>query len=843
MLPFLDRAVRQPVRLAPLRPRRPASRSTRPATSSPTCSAAGRVRSCSPAAAPRPTTRPSSARSIARGGMAVCPAVEHHAVLHAVEHVHGRVVGVDAAGPRRSRRSSPTRSTARTVSVVSVMAVNNEVGTITDLAAVAAVVRRAAPQAVLHTDAVQAACWLDLRTITPHVDLLSLSAHKFGGPKGVGVLVARGGVGVRAAADRRRPGARAAQRHPQRRRHRRAWPRRCGSPTPSAPTRTCGSPRCATRSSTVCRPSSTACTRPSTGRRQGGRVGARVHRGHRERGAAVPARRGGRVRQRGVGVRQRGDGAVARAGGDGCARRAALGCAAADARSHHDRRRRRPGDDVPSSTPVAPPAQRATPREGARGPQRRGRLVGRRGRLLDDGHDVVGVTMRLWGGESDTGCCSVADVDDARRVAQQLGIDHLVFNFTDDFDAHVVEPYVRPTARAHAEPVHRVQPPPQVRPAQRARRPARLRRGRHRPPRPHRRARRRSLRSCTAAPIRRRTRATWCTCCRSANCGARCSRSVTSPRQRSATGPPRSACAPRPSPTARTCASSPRPGGRETFLGARIPFRTGHRGRLPAGTVLGEVDGVEMVTLGQRRGIGLPGGGPKRYVVDIDHATATVVVGDEADLFDDELRVDDVVVGGSADHAARCWCSAAPTAPPCRPTCDGDTSCGGTRRSAAWRRARAWCSTTRPTATCSAAASPADLPGSATGPPARAAPAATARPGRVGRRGTTARAAPCPAALGLASAAQQRRDHRPQADLDGVARGGPGEVGGLGVGQGEVDADDVGSRHHQRLGQHHLVVHDQAGRHQHQPAARQRVEAGSEQPGERRRRRSRRSRR
>ena len=62
--------------------------------------------------------------------------------------------------------------------------------------------------------------------------------------------------------------------------------------------------------------------------------------------------------------------------------------------------------------------------------------------LLAAGHDVVGITMRLWGGESDTGCCSIADVDDARRVAQQLGIDHLVFNFTDDFDQHVVQPYV-----------------------------------------------------------------------------------------------------------------------------------------------------------------------------------------------------------------------------------------------------------------------------------------------------------------------------------------------------------------------------------------------------------------
>src|SRR5437588_4628196 len=54
--------------------------------------------------------------------------------------------------------------------------------------------------------------------------------------------------------------------------------------------------------------------------------------------------------------------------------------------------------------------------------------------------------MRLWEGDVEGTCCSVAEIDDARRVAQQLGIDHWVFRFTDDFEAKVVEPY----AAAHA---------------------------------------------------------------------------------------------------------------------------------------------------------------------------------------------------------------------------------------------------------------------------------------------------------------------------------------------------------------------------------------------------------
>ena len=62
--------------------------------------------------------------------------------------------------------------------------------------------------------------------------------------------------------------------------------------------------------------------------------------------------------------------------------------------------------------------------------------------LRDEGHEVVGCTLRLWGGESDTGCCSAADVDDARRVAQVLGVDHHVFDLSDHFEEEVVSPYV-----------------------------------------------------------------------------------------------------------------------------------------------------------------------------------------------------------------------------------------------------------------------------------------------------------------------------------------------------------------------------------------------------------------
>ncbi len=67
--------------------------------------------------------------------------------------------------------------------------------------------------------------------------------------------------------------------------------------------------------------------------------------------------------------------------------------------------------------------------------------------LKQEGYDVAGVTLKLWGGQSDSGCCSVSDVEDARFVAKKIGINHHVWGFVEEFEEKVVAPYVESHAR------------------------------------------------------------------------------------------------------------------------------------------------------------------------------------------------------------------------------------------------------------------------------------------------------------------------------------------------------------------------------------------------------------
>lgn len=261
--------------------------------------------------------------------------------------------------------------------------------------------------------------------------------------------------------------------------------------------------------------------------------------------------------------------------------------------------------------------------------------------LADRGHEVVGVTLKLWGGESDSGCCSVSDVDDARRVAQQLGIDHHVFNFADDFATHVVDPYVTDHASGRT-------PNPCIECNRHLKFDRLLHRSRalgfdavatgHHARivagsdgRPH----------LARGADRDKDQSYVLYVVPSADLGE-----VLLPVGEMTKDQVRAEAAARGLRTASkadsqdVCFITSR-SGRASFLGDRIPL---HAGLVvdDEGATVGTVPAVELVTVGQRKGLGLSGG-PPRYVTAVDHAAAVVTVGSRKDLLDARLVVERVV--------------------------------------------------------------------------------------------------------------------------------------------------------------------------------------------------------
>jgi tRNA-uridine 2-sulfurtransferase len=246
--------------------------------------------------------------------------------------------------------------------------------------------------------------------------------------------------------------------------------------------------------------------------------------------------------------------------------------------------------------------------------------------LVAEGHDVVGVTMKLWGGESDTGCCSASDVDDARRAAAQIGIEHHVFNFGDQFERFVVEPYVADHAAGRT-------PNPCVECNRHLKFDVLLRRaellgfdavatGHHarvvtRPDRTRRIARGADpakdqsyvLHPLTSVELERVL----------LPIGGMTKDQV---RAEAASLGLRTAA----KPDSQDVCFITRSDGRRAFLERRIEL---HPGRVvdESGAEVGRADAVELVTIGQRRGLDLAGGAERRFAIDVDVAAATVTVG------------------------------------------------------------------------------------------------------------------------------------------------------------------------------------------------------------------------
>ncbi|MFI3312752.1 MAG: cysteine desulfurase family protein [Eubacteriales bacterium] len=135
-----------------------------------------------------------------RGKHILTTAFEHHAILHPLAQLSAQGYEITYLKPDENGTISPEnfRTALRPNTVfVSIMMVNNEIGSVQDIAAMVKATRRLSPDALFHTDAVQGFLKVPFNAKTLGVDMLSVSGHKVHGPKGAGALYIRTGLNLK----------------------------------------------------------------------------------------------------------------------------------------------------------------------------------------------------------------------------------------------------------------------------------------------------------------------------------------------------------------------------------------------------------------------------------------------------------------------------------------------------------------------------------------------------------------------------------------------------------------------------------------------------------------------
>jgi tRNA-uridine 2-sulfurtransferase len=266
--------------------------------------------------------------------------------------------------------------------------------------------------------------------------------------------------------------------------------------------------------------------------------------------------------------------------------------------------------------------------------------------LGEAGHEVVGATLKLWGGPADSGCCSVADVDDARRVADRLGIDHHVFNFSERFEDSVVAHYVESHRNGRT-------PNPCVECNRHLKFGALLDR-----------ARRLGFDALATGHHARVVRRDG---------SPRLARGLDAAKDQSYVlamlGPAELADVVLPvgwltkadvrararalglatagKPDSQDVCFVESTAGRRGFLSERLPLHPATVVDAATGAVVGSVDAVELVTLGQRRGLGVAADGRRRFAVAVDASARRVVVADAAAAVTTRVPVTDTTWAGA----------------------------------------------------------------------------------------------------------------------------------------------------------------------------------------------------